>query len=181
MPFRNLSLPAQVGPGGDPASPLTPPPHALEDRILEHVPRLRAFLRKLSGSAHDTEDLLQDTLERSLRHRRSFDPGGSLSGWLTKTAFRCYLDLREKRRREPSQLGDAAEMVRARNQPSAEARDLIGQLLRRLAPIEQDIVLRFHHRRESIAEIGDALGMPVNTVKSHLHRARRKLSGGEAS
>ena len=60
----NLSPPARVGPGEDPSDDLAP--HALEDRIIAHVPRLRAFLRKLSGSAQDTEDLVQDTLEAGL-------------------------------------------------------------------------------------------------------------------
>ena len=59
-----------------------------------------------------------------------------------------------------------------------ETRDLVGHLLRKLSPLEQDIVLRFHHRRETLAEIAQGLNMPVNTVKSHLHRARRKLGSG---
>ncbi len=171
----NLSRPAPVGLGEDPSDDLA---HALEDRILTHVPRLRAFLRKLSGSAQDTEDLVQDTLERSLRYRDSFDAGGSLPGWLMKTAFRCYLDLRERRRREPGPLGDANLVVATFPSP-VEARDLVGHLLQRLTPIEQDILLRFHHRQETLAEISHDLDMPVNTVKSHLHRARRKLAEGD--
>jgi RNA polymerase sigma-70 factor (ECF subfamily) len=82
----NLSQPDPVGLSVD----------ALQNQIVAHVPRLRAFLRKLSGSAQDAEDLLQDTLERSLRYRHSFDRSGSLPGWLMKTAFRCYLDLRDR-------------------------------------------------------------------------------------
>ena len=171
----NLSRPAPVGPGEDPTDDLA---HALEDRILTHVPRLRAFLRKLSGSAQDADDLVQDTLERSLRYRDTFDEGGSLPGWLMKTAFRCYLDLRKQRRREPGPLGDA-NLVVATNPSPVEARDLVGHLLQRLSPIEQDIVLRFHHRRETLAEISRSLEMPTGTVKSHLHRARRKLAEGD--
>jgi RNA polymerase sigma-70 factor (ECF subfamily) len=179
MPPRNLSRPLPVGPSEDPTDDWAR--HALEDRILAHAPRLRAFLRKLSGSAQDTEDLVQETLTRGLRYQGSFDSEGSLTGWLMKTAFRCYLDLRERRRREPAQLGDAAELVTATDRSPVEARDLVSHLLRRLSPIEQDIVLRFHHRQETLVEIGAALGMPVNTVKSHLHRARRNLAeGGDA-
>jgi len=172
----NLSPLAPVDLGEDPSDDLAP--HALEDRILAHIPRLRAFLRKLSGSAQDAEDLVQDTLERSLRYRDTFDARGSLPGWLMKTAFRCYLDLREQRRREPGPLADANLVVAITNPSPVEARDLVGHLLRQLSPIEQDILLRFHHRRETLAEISRDLDMPVNTVKSHLHRARRKLAEG---
>lgn len=163
----NLSWPPGVGLERDLV-------HALEDQILAHVPRLRAFLRKLSGSAQDAEDLVQDTLERSLRYRNTFDSRGSLAGWLMKIAFRCYLDLRDRRRREPRPLVDA-DLVVGNNPSPVESRDLVGHLLRRLSPIEQDILLRFHHRQETLAEISSHLSMPVNTVKSHLHRARRKL------
>lgn len=161
----NLSQPNPVGLSVD----------ALQNQLVAHVPRLRAFLRKLSGSAQDAEDLVQDTLERSLRYRHTFDRSGSLPGWLMKTAFRCYLDLRDRRRREPRSLEDANLVLTRRSSP-VEARDLIGHLLRRLSPVEQDIVLRFHHRLETVAEISSSLSMPINTVKSHLHRARRKLA-----
>ena len=148
---------------------------ALQNQIVAHVPRLRAFLRKLSGSAQDAEDLVQDTLERSLRYRQTFDGRGSLPGWLMKTAFRCYLDLRNRRHREPRSLEDANLVIGPRPSP-VEARDLVRHLLGRLSPIEQDIVLRFHHRQETLAEISQTLSMSLNTVKSHLHRARRKLT-----
>lgn len=167
----NLSRPEPVGLRDEPRDLVD----ALEDRILAHVPRLRAFLRRLSGSAQDAEDLVQDTLERSLRYRHTFDGGGSLPGWLMKTAFRCYLDLRDRRCREPRCL-ENADLVIGTRSSSVEARDLVGHLLQRLSPIEQDIVLRFHHRRETLAEIAQGLSIPLNTVKSHLHRARRKLA-----
>jgi len=172
MASCNLSPLSRVGRGKDPRDDLV---DALENRMLAHLPRLRAFLRKLSGSAQDAEDLVQETLERSLRYRHAFDGEGSLPGWMMKTAFHCYLDLRDRRRREPRPLADANLVVASSSSP-VEARDLVGHLLKRLSPIEQDIVLRFHHRLETLAEIASSLSMPVNTVKSHLHRARRKLA-----
>ncbi len=175
MQPRNLSRPWPVGTGGNATDDLG---HALEDRIFSHEPRLRAFLGKLSGNAQDTEDLVQETLTRCLQYQDSFDSEGSLPGWLMKTAFRCYLDLRARRSREPAQLGDAAELVTDLDRSPVETRDLVSHLLRKLSPLEQDIVLRFHHRRETLAEIAQGLNMPVNTVKSHLHRARRKLGSG---
>ena len=177
----NLSQPAQVDPDKCATDDLAQ--HALRDRILSHEPRLRGFLAKLSGNGQDTEDLVQETLTRCLRYQDSFDSEGSLPGWLMKTAFRCYLDLRETRRRQPGHLGDAAELITDAHRSPVEARDQVRHLLQRLSPMEQDIVLRFHHRQETLAEISQGLGMPLNTVKSHLHRARRKLasrSGGDA-
>lgn len=146
-------------------------------RILAVAPRIRSFLRRLCGRVDDVDDLLQDVLERAIRYRHAFDPAaGRLENWLMKTAFHTYLDYREKIAHQPPSAGDAVATIPDREVHPAELRDQIGFALRQLTPIEQDIVLRFHQRREAIAEISATLGMPAGTVKSHLHRARRKLA-----
>jgi len=38
------------------------------------------------------------------------------------------------------------------------------------------VLLRFHQREESVAEIASLLALPEGTVKSHLSRARHKLA-----
>lgn len=147
----------------------------IAQRIPLLAPRIRAFLRRLCGSAVDIDDLLQDVMERALRYRHSYDPeNGTLESWLLKTAFRRFLDQREqagKRPRTNAEIDCAAPEA-----DIVDLRDEVGHALRQLSPIEQDIVLRFHHRSETIAEIARSLGMPEGTVKSHLHRARRKLA-----
>ena len=48
-------------------------------------------------------------------------------------------------------------------------------------PKSREVVERFHRDGQSVATIGSELGLPEGTVKSHLHRARRRLAarGGE--
>ena len=174
----NLSPAPPVGPGetmtaSDPSR--TRGALHVAQRIPDLAPRIRAFLRRLCGSGTDVDDLLQDVMERAIRYRHSFDPAnGTLESWLLKTAFRRFLDHREKTGKQPQ---TNAEVDRAGPDVDAiDLRDQVGHALRQLTPIEQDIVLRFHHRRETIVEIAAALSMPEGTVKSHLHRARRKLA-----
>jgi RNA polymerase sigma-70 factor (ECF subfamily) len=148
---------------------------ALERRILEEVPRLRAFLRKLARD--EAEDLLQEALERVLRYRSAFDPEGSLRGWLQKTAFRVYLDHRGRRSRSPEPLGERADrLIGGASASQLEAREEVERLLSGLSAPEREVILRFHRDERSIDEIAKDLGMPGGTVKSHLHRARRKIA-----
>jgi DNA-directed RNA polymerase specialized sigma24 family protein len=82
-------------------------------------------------------------------------------------------DLRRERARLETEL-DASTL------PARDAADRLAegeQLERALAPLERDIVLRFHGRGDSVREIARALHMPEGTVKSHQHRSRRKLAG----
>ena len=153
----------------------------LAQRILDTRPRIRSFLRRLSGVCHDVDDLLQDVMERAIRYQHAFDPAaGSLESWLLKTAFRAFLDHRDRAARQPRRLTVDPSLMCAPEVDVAALRDEVGFVLRQLSPVEQDIVLRFHHRRETIVEIARALRMPEGTVKSHLHRARRKLTGGDS-
>ena len=156
----------QVDPGKD-----------LERRISSEIPHVGAFIRRLAP--REAEDLLQDVLERALRYRSAFDPNGSLRGWLLKTAFNVVLDFRREGARAPTLLGDEVRDVEAPESKASENRDQVDRLLARLSRIEREIVLRFHCRDESIVKIARDLRMPEGTVKSHLHRARRKLARGE--
>ena len=153
------------------------PGHDLERRISSEIPHLRAYLRHLAP--REAEDLLQDVLERALRYRSAFDPNGSLRGWLQKTAFHVVLDFRRKGAKAPRLLGDGIWEIEAPEKRPLAKKEQVNRLLKRLSRIEKEIVLRFHCRDESISRIARSLHMPEGTVKSHLHRARRKLAHGE--
>jgi len=121
------------------------------------------------------EDVLQETLARALRYRGSFDPTGSLSGWLRHTALRVFLDDRRRAARAPRALGGADARLPDRRNADFGDREELRRALARLGDVERDVALRFHARGETIAEIAAALAMPQGTVKSHLHRARHRL------
>jgi RNA polymerase sigma-70 factor (ECF subfamily) len=156
--------------------------------------RLRAFAVGLCArDLHLAEDVVQEALARAWRYRASFSSqrapdegrdrprdasrevqdGLSLGPWLRRIAFRCFCDLREQRLPHRSLDEDAP----AREAPIAQLRDELDWALGGLSERERDIVLRFHGRRESVREIATGLGMAEGTVKSHLHRARRKMAG----
>jgi RNA polymerase sigma-70 factor (ECF subfamily) len=44
-----------------------------------------------------------------------------------------------------------------------------------LAPLQREIILLFHQQNWPITEIALYLEMPEGTVKSHLHRARKRM------
>lgn len=141
-------------------------------RLSAELPRLRAWLARESGSA--AEDLVQETLTRAWRSRERWDRARALRPWLDQTARAVLSD---HRRTRDVAVGDEISERSAAQVPDALAeREALDQLLSNLEPIERECLLRFHQQSESIAAIAKALGMPAGTVKSHLHRARRKLA-----
>ncbi|MCA8952232.1 MAG: sigma-70 family RNA polymerase sigma factor [Planctomycetes bacterium] len=138
-------------------------------------PRLRAFLAKLAPA--DVDDALQETMVRAWRSRHTYDPAvGALEPWLLRIAFRAFLDLRQ-RRDGSAGAGETSEMPASIADPTrtAELREQMQVLLACLPEIERDVLLRFHRDGESIAAIARWLGLPIGTVKSHLHRARNRI------
>ena len=147
----------------------------LEERLVGELPSLRAFLARLSSPARraEVDDLVQETVARVLRLRASYDPERPLGPWLRATALRLLID---HRRKAADSLPLAFEVEARAISDRAEERESLERLLAALEGVERDVLARFHVRGESIAAIAAQLGLPEGTVKSHLHRARRKLA-----
>ena len=147
-----------------------------ERRIVQEIPWLRAFLRRLIRREDEAEDVLQDALERAWRYRGSLRPEGSARGWLGKLAFRAHVDRRRRQGRAPREVDAELQDLAARTQgdPGEEVRE-VAALIERLPGREREVLLRFHQDGESIAAIAASLGCAQGTVKSRLHRGRRRL------
>jgi RNA polymerase sigma-70 factor, ECF subfamily len=139
------------------------------------IPAARRLLLRLAGTAADADDVLQETLAKVWRHRARFDPAKNGDAWLLQAAFRCFCDQR-KRRRAAAAGGDAAAAIAAPSRPCAvELRDELRHRLQALDPLARALLVGFHGDGRSLQELAREHGLPVNTVKSHLHRARLRL------
>jgi RNA polymerase sigma-70 factor (ECF subfamily) len=160
------------------------PEQTLDARLVAELPRLRDFVRKLLGSAAaDVDDVMQEVAARAWRYRDAFDGERALGPWLRGAALRVVFDQRARHARAP-RSSDAAVDSLAAETPKAQAweqRETLARALEQLSSVERDVLVRFHARGESVREIAAALAVPEGTIKSHLHRARRKLAALGAS
>lgn len=149
------------------------------EAVLEgHQATLRTFLR-LCGAGQDVDDVLQETNERVWQYRHSCDLNRSPKAWLQQAAFRCWLDHKKRHGKHPAPCGDQDHAVLARCDNRTEHRELLEHTLAHMSDVEREILMRFHQRGDSLQDIAAALQINVNTVKSHLHRARRRLPRGD--
>jgi RNA polymerase sigma-70 factor (ECF subfamily) len=160
----------------------TDPQTSLDARLVAELPDLRAFVRRLAGggaTSADVEDFVQDVVARALRYRDAFDAQRALGPWLRTTALRVFIDHRERGAKAPRALDAQDDELVAREVVSGERlerREELTAMLEHLDATEREALVRFHGRGQSVREIAAALGLPEGTVKSHLHRARRKLA-----
>lgn len=141
-----------------------------ELRLAAAVPSLRAFVRRAAG--RDTDDVVQEVLLRAWTYRASCRPDVELEPWLMKIGVRVVL----ARRGSASHLSfDAgAHDVGERDRELVDA-DELARTLATLPTREREVLLRAHRDGESLRTIAATYGVPVNTVKSWLHRARKRV------
>ncbi|MGC1547418.1 MAG: RNA polymerase sigma factor, partial [Rhodanobacter sp.] len=70
-----------------------------EDRLKALRPRLHRYCARMTGSAVDGEDVLQDTLVKALRARAQGAEVNNLEGWLFRIAHHASLDFLRHRSR----------------------------------------------------------------------------------
>lgn len=151
--------------------------------VIQHV----SHSRSVRLTPEDTDDLCAEIFVQLLNNDftilRRFRGKSSLATYLTVIARRIVV--REvSQRRFAEALGhvnahqaslDRAHVPSAEPQQRIEDRELVKEMLENLAPVEREIVKRYHLAGQSYREISTALDIPENTVGPTLSRARAKL------
>ncbi len=153
---------------------------ATRELFERHSDRIFRFCRRELGSREEAEDAVQATFLNAFRALQRGVVPESESAWLYTIATNVCLErARARRRRGQVEFGGDADELREGVAATPERRGL--ELLRLRDAIasmparqREAIVLR-EWRGLSYEEIGEALDVPVGTVRSRIHRGRRQL------
>jgi RNA polymerase sigma-70 factor (ECF subfamily) len=162
-----------------------PPPviadhQGFEPLVRPHLNDLFVRALRFERSPVDAWDLVQDTLERGLRHFHQFRPGTNIRVWLFTIMFHLFIDLCRRRTHEQQlEPVDAEELAAPEPEPTSPWEGLneahLREALARLGSPFREIVELHCERRCSYREISERLHIPLGTVGTRLLRARRKL------
>ena len=150
-----------------------------EDIARNHGRFLYNVAFRLSGNDVDAQDLVQEALLRVHKGLERYQPG-SLEGWLARIVTNVFLDdVRRRRRRPVDALPDDPDWVLPPTPGADEAsRDFSDDVQRALSALPDDFraaVVLSDVADLTYDEIAVALGVPVGTVRSRIHRGRRLL------
>ena len=136
------------------------------------------YLARLTGDRRLADDLLQETYYRFLRVRSSFDSEEHRRHYLYRIATNLVFDHRRRRRPDDQPLvtedeaaprqGDAADRIARRID--------VARALEQLKPRERSLLWLAYAQGWSHEEIASTLGLKTASLKSLLHRARRRLA-----
>jgi RNA polymerase sigma-70 factor (ECF subfamily) len=145
---------------------------------------------RLTGDAHEGQDLAQETFIRVFAKRREYQPNGKFSTWLWRIALNlCYDELRRRQRRQESSLeivgdetsgalGSAATPEPAPDTSLAtrERGELVRRALMQLSETYRTVLVLRHYEDLKFREIAEVLGLPEGTVKSRMAEALAQMS-----
>jgi RNA polymerase sigma-70 factor (ECF subfamily) len=184
----------------EPEAPSMTAPGQHDDRLDGHRRFLWALAYRMTGSASDAEDIVQETFIRALEHPPR-DTSAPWRPWLVRVAMNLSRDqLRKRRRRgytgvwlpepvdgdapgaEISTAGGVEQLTPEGRLSLAESASFAFLLaIEALTPAQRAVLVLRDAFDFSVRETADALTMSESNVKTTLHRARRALENHERS
>lgn len=159
-------------------------------RLVEkHKQSVYGLCYRLLGSGEESRDAAQEAFVRAYTGIRDFDARQPFAAWVLRIARNHCIDLLRRRRPtlalEPRgddpevgvapELQDHYAITGEQAVQEEEAQRDLDRAVAALPPRYREVIALFHVQHRSYAEIAETLGVPMGTVMTWLHRARKEL------
>ena len=132
---------------------------------------------RMLGQREDAEDATQETMVRLVNNLHRWDQNRAFEPWLlTIAGNRCRSRL-AKRMRRPASLS-LDRPIEDRSQLDIQAQLLAEEIDLALSDLREEYrraFLLFHEHEKNYAEIAREMDVPLGTIKTWVHRARREI------
>ncbi len=147
-----------------------------------YVGRIYSYIYYRTGNQHDAEDLTARVFFRALRHVENYtDRGLPLSAWLYRIAHNLVANWhRDNSRKKEIPLDEIILVRHSGDLPEAvlidnEEKESLLNVIHRLPPDRQQLIILKFVEHLSNAEIGQVMGRSEGAVKSLYHRTLLSL------
>ena len=146
---------------------------AFQDLYLLYERRLGAYLWRVLGNAELVEETANDVLFAIWRQASRYEEKSKPSTWIFGVAHHKAMDALRRRRARPQPLEEARE-VPAREMGTLNKMAIL-EALARLPEEQREALHMAFYQEMPYEEIAAATRCPVNTVKTRIFHARKKL------
>jgi len=147
---------------------------AFSELYRHYHPRLYGYLRRLLSNPAAVEEVLDDVMMVVWKDARKFQGKAALSTWIFGIAYRKALTAMRTECRYQAPLDRSADSNAVAGR-SAQDDEWIRAALARLSPDHRQVVELTYYGGFSYQEIAEIAACPVNTVKTRMYHARRRL------
>jgi RNA polymerase sigma factor (sigma-70 family) len=160
-----------------------------ESVMMVHIKPLFHFAYRLTNDEDDANDLVQDTFLKAYRFISSFEKGSNAKAWLFRILKNSFINSYRKTTKEPTQVDyeEAENFLNTGISSWYDSIDLRDKIFRgmvgdeitnalNLLPVDfKTVIILCDIEEFSYEEIARITDIPVGTVRSRLHRARKLL------
>lgn len=159
----------------------------MDELLILLRPRALATANKVLRQTEDAEDAVQDAFVKVWRGMGDFEGRAAFTTWVHRVVVNASLDLLRKKQSRPrlsendidTTISDALiDNVETpeRKTLRAESGRVVRSVLGKLAPVHREAIELRELDDLSYQEIAESCQVPVGTVMSRLHHARKRLS-----
>ncbi len=150
-----------------------------KSEMISLLPRLRRFALSLTRSGPDADDLLQEACMTALQKWTQYDPSQPLDRWMFRVVRNHWISETRKRKVRVGQGQiDAADAPELKAQGSADEVLEAKQVRMQVADLDSELaqpLMLVCAEGYSYREASELLDVPIGTVMSRIHRARKLL------
>lgn len=165
---------------------------AFSTLVQKHQKGVHALIWRKIGDFHHAEELTQDTFLQAYKKLGTLKDPNHFSGWLYVIANRISINWLQRYKPTMQSIEDtpvqeveeSAYKHYISNQHETGAAEQLSEtvknLLKKLPESERTVVTLYYLGEMTAKEIGNFLGVSVNTIKSRLRRGRERLQEAES-
>ncbi len=160
-----------------------------EREAVPHMDALYNFALRMTGDGDEADDLVQETYLKAFRFFDKFERGTNCKAWLFRIMKNTFINSYRKSTKEPDKVDyeeveNFYENIKPSSTDSAHLEKemydnlLDDELSNAIASLPEDfrtVIILCDIEGFSYDEIADFVDVPVGTVRSRLHRARKML------
>ena len=160
-----------------------------EREAVPHMDALYNYALKMTGDSDDASDLIQETYLKAFRFWDKFEKGTNCKAWLFRILKNTFINTYRKTTKEPDkvdyeEIENFYENIKPSSTDSAHLeKDIYDNLLddemsAAISSLPEDfrtVIILCDIEGYTYDEIADFVDVPVGTVRSRLHRARKML------
>ena len=160
-----------------------------EKEAIPHMDALFNFALRMTGDRDEADDLVQETYLKAFRFFDKFEKGTNCKAWLFRIMKNTFINSYRKTSKEPDKIDyeeveNFYENIKSSSTDSAHLEKemydnlLDDELSNAIASLPEDfrtVIILCDIEGFTYDEIADFVDVPVGTVRSRLHRARKML------
>lgn len=160
-----------------------------EKEAIPHMDAIYNYALRMTGDEDDADDLVQETFMKAFRFFDKFEKGTNCKAWLFRIMKNSFINDYRKNTKEPNKVDydDVQNFYENIKSDEVETKhyeldafsdlldDDISEAIEKLPEDFRTVIILNDIEGFTYEEIADFVDIPVGTVRSRLHRARKML------